>query len=252
MTEPTGDGQVEGRDGVPVGRRALLGALGVGGLGVLIGSAVQARLARALAPVAAKDPTGVTGLVPGAGTFRIYTVTDGFPSRSRAEWKLTVGGLVDQPYELTFAELVGLEPTGITADFQCVTGWRVEDVAWKGVKVADLLDRAGVQAAGTHLRITSFDGVYTESLTMDQARRDDVIVAYEMLGKAVTREHGGPVRLYVAPMYGYKSLKWLESIEVVDELDPGYWEDFGYDVDAWVGKSNGRSDQQIDVEVGGG
>ena len=71
MTEPTGDGQVEGRDGVPVGRRALLGALGVGGLGVLIGSAVQARLARALAPVAAKDPTGITGLVPGAGTFRI-------------------------------------------------------------------------------------------------------------------------------------------------------------------------------------
>ena len=62
----------------------------------------------------------------------------------------------------------------------------------------------------------------------------------------VTREHGGPVRLYVGPMYGYKSLKWLERIEVVDKLDdptdPGYWERRGYDTDAWVGTSNGLND----------
>ena len=43
-------------------------------------------------------------------------------------------------------------------------------------------------------------------------------------------------------MYGYKSFKWLERIEVTDELDPGYWEELGYDIDAWVGKSNGRHD----------
>ena len=56
---------------------------------------------------------------------------------------------------------------------------------------------------------------------MDQARRPDVIVAYEMLGAPVTRDHGGPVRLYVAPMYGYKSLKWLDGIQVTDHVDPG-------------------------------
>jgi DMSO/TMAO reductase YedYZ molybdopterin-dependent catalytic subunit len=45
-------------------------------------------------------------------------------------------------------------------------------------------------------------------------------------------------------MYGYKSCKWLESIEVVDHVIPGYWEDEGnYDVDGWVGRSNGRDDQ---------
>jgi DMSO/TMAO reductase YedYZ molybdopterin-dependent catalytic subunit len=63
-----------------------------------------------------------------------------------------------------------------------------------------------------------------------------------MIGGSVSTEHGGPVRLYVAPMYGYKSLKWLERIEVVDSVTPGYWEDLGYDVDGWVGKSNGRDD----------
>jgi DMSO/TMAO reductase YedYZ molybdopterin-dependent catalytic subunit len=67
-----------------------------------------------------------------------------------------------------------------------------------------------------------------------------------MLDGPLTHEHGGPVRLYVAPMYGYKSLKWLDRVEVVTALDeptdPGYWENLGYDVDAWVGGSNGRSD----------
>jgi DMSO/TMAO reductase YedYZ molybdopterin-dependent catalytic subunit len=64
-----------------------------------------------------------------------------------------------------------------------------------------------------------------------------------MYGKPVTRAHGGPVRLYVAPMYGYKSLKWLDSIEVVPAVVPGYWERLGYDVDAWIGHSNGRDDE---------
>lgn len=249
MTVPTADGQIEGRDGTPVGRRVALGALALGTAGVLVGSALQDRIAAVLAPVAANDPTGLTGLVPGAGTFRIYTVTGGFPERSRAEWSLSIGGLVERSQQISFAELVEMEPTGLTADFQCVTGWRVQDVPWKGVKLADLLDRAGVQAGATHLRIGYFDGAYTESLTLDQAQRDDVLVVYEMLGKAVTRQHGGPVRLLVAPMYGYKSLKWLESIEVVDELIPGYWEERGYDVDAWVGKSNGRSDEPVEVQV---
>jgi DMSO/TMAO reductase YedYZ molybdopterin-dependent catalytic subunit len=127
-----------------------------------------------------------------------------------------------------------------------VTGWRVEDVPWVGVKLADLLDDVGAEPGASHVRFWSFDGAYTETLTMDQARRDDVMVAHHMLGAPVTRDHGGPVRLYVAPMYGYKSIKWLERIEVdrsLDEpTDPGYWENRGYDVDAWVGESNQRDD----------
>ena len=50
------------------------------------------------------------------------------------------------------------------------------------------------------------------------------------------------MRLYVAPMYGYKSLKWLGGIELTASVQPGYWEVRGYDTDAWVGGSNGRND----------
>ena len=52
-----------------------------------------------------------------------------------------------------------------------------------------------------------------------------------MLGANVTADHGGPVRLYVAPMYGYKSIKWMNRIEVTNEVVPGYWEDNGYPVE---------------------
>ena len=93
------------------------------------------------------------------------------------------------------------------------------------------------------MRLTSFDGTYTESLTLDQARLPDVIVALEMLGGPVSHNHGGPVRLYVAPMYGYKSVKWLNGIELTAKVVPGYWEHRGYSINGFVGKSNGRSDE---------
>jgi DMSO/TMAO reductase YedYZ molybdopterin-dependent catalytic subunit len=79
-------------------------------------------------------------------------------------------------------------------------------------------------------------------LTLEQATRDDVLVATSMFGAPLEVKHGAPVRLYVVPMYGYKSIKWMSGIEVMRNVVPGYWENLGYDVDAWVGASNGRSD----------
>jgi DMSO/TMAO reductase YedYZ molybdopterin-dependent catalytic subunit len=230
--------------GAPVGRRVVLGLLGAGAAGVLFGARVQDWLERAVGPLIAKDGTGLASLLP-IGRFRIYDVTGSGPSRSHADWKVHVSGLVDAPFSLTYDELRALPPTRLTRDFQCVTGWRVHDVEWVGVRLSDLLDRAGVQDSARALRIHSFDGAYTESLTLTQARRPDVIVAYRLDGDDISDAHGGPARLYVAPMYGYKSLKWLDRIEVVDRVRPGYWEVRGYDVDAWVGRSNGRSDDGI-------
>jgi DMSO/TMAO reductase YedYZ molybdopterin-dependent catalytic subunit len=233
---------------LPVGRRALLAMFGLGTAGVLWGAQVQRGMDRLLRPVTLNDQTGLTSFLPSSGRFRIYSVTGGLPSLSDHEYRLRVDGHVDEPTTFDITDVrERLHQTELTKDFQCVTGWRVEDVPWKGVLLRDLLDEVGARPDATHVRFWSFDGVYTETLTMEQARRDDVLVAHLMEGKAVTREHGGPVRLLVAPMYGYKSLKWLERIEVATELDqptdPGYWEAYGYDLDAWVGESNGRSDE---------
>lgn len=216
--------------------------LGLGAAGVVVGESVQNRLAAILQPIQSVDPTGLSDLLPG-NYFRIYTVTDGFPSESDPAYRLTVDGRVDHPQVLTVADLEALPATRLVRDFQCVTGWRVPKVHWQGVALSVLLDMAGVQPSGRALRLESFDGLYTESLTLPEAYRPDVIAAYSMLGGPVSREHGGPVRLYVAPMYGYKSVKWLSRIEVVDRVEPGYWETYGnYDIEAWVGHSNGRND----------
>jgi DMSO/TMAO reductase YedYZ molybdopterin-dependent catalytic subunit len=226
----------------PVGRRVFLGILGMGAVGVLTGARIQEWLEGNVGPVLAKDPTGLASLLP-IGRFRFYTVTGSLPERSRADYRLRVHGLVDEELRLSFDDLRALPVTSITRDFQCVTGWRVPDVRWRGVRLRDVLDAAGVHDEAHAVRFTSFDGAYSESLTLRQARRDDVLVAYELEGEPLSSDHGGPARLYVAPMYGYKSLKWLEAIELTPKVVPGYWEQRGYDVDAWVGHSNGRDDE---------
>jgi DMSO/TMAO reductase YedYZ molybdopterin-dependent catalytic subunit len=220
----------------------VLGLLGLGALGIVGGARLQAGLGDALAGVQLRDPTGLVGLFPLGNTFRYYSVTGGVDEQGPEDYRLSVTGLVEEPAEHTLADLQAMPQTELVRDFQCVTGWRVPDVPWAGVRLAHLLDLAGPADAATAVRLTSFDGTYSESLTLDQARRNDVLVALRMLDGPVTHDHGGPVRLYVAPMYGYKSLKWLSGIELTRDVVPGYWEERGYSVDGWVGRSNGRSD----------
>lgn len=228
--------------GVPVGRRIFLGLVVAGAAGVLGGGAIQKGLSAVMGPIGNHDPTGLVGLIPLGNNFRYYSVTRGAPRKDESSYALTVGGLVTSPVTLGLADLRAMPQTSLVRDFQCVTGWRVPEVPWSGVLLRDLLDAAGPTADATAVRFTSFDGKYTESLTLDQARRDDVLVASSMLDAPVTHDHGGPVRLFVAPMYGYKSLKWLGGIELTADVVPGYWETRGYSIDGWVGESNGRDD----------
>lgn len=225
----------------------FLGIVGLGAVGVLAGKKIGDGINAVIAPFEKIDPTGITGLLPDSNQWQYYTVTAGYPEIPDKDYRLQVDGLVEHAHTYDLAALKSLPPTHLDYDFQCVTGWRVPKVHWTGVRLADLLDRAVLKPSAKAIRFESYDGVYTESLTLDQARRPDVIVAWEMLGKPVTTEHGGPVRLYVAPMYGYKSCKWLGRIQVVDRVIPGYWETVGnYSINGWVGKSNGRSDPAIE------
>ncbi|MFD8569563.1 molybdopterin-dependent oxidoreductase [Streptomyces sp. NPDC059639] len=212
--------------------------LGAGALGIAAAPALQ----HAVESVTSKDPTGVTGLLPAGGGFRYYSVTASVPHKDEHDYRLTVDGLVDRPTTYTLPELRALPQTRLVRDVQCVTGWRVPGTPFEGVRLSRILAAAGVRPTARAIRLTCFDGAYTESLTLQQARRDDVLVALRMQDKDLGHTHGGPVRLYVAPMYFYKSAKWLSGITVTDEVRPGYWEDRGYDVDAWVGRSNGRGD----------
>jgi DMSO/TMAO reductase YedYZ molybdopterin-dependent catalytic subunit len=194
--------------------------IGLGALGIALGSGIE---------------NAVSSAIAGGSGFQFYTITDSFPEIPDSDYRLKVTGMVDKELTLTIADLKAMPSTRLVHNFQCVTGWTVPNVHWSGVQLSTLLDAAGLHEKASALRFFSYDGAYTESLTLSQARLTDVLVAYEMLGGPIISDHGGPVRLYVAPMYGYKSIKWLSGIEVTDEVVPGFWEDNGYPVDAWIG-----------------
>lgn len=232
----------EGADGqgAPVGRRLLLGTLALGAAGLVAAPRMQRGMENVLGAVAGKDPTGFTGLLPNGGGFRYYSVVSSVPHKGPGDYRLTVDGLVDRRADYTLAELRALPQTRLVRDVQCVTGWRVPETPFKGVRLSRLLDAAGVRREAKAVRFTCFDGAYSESLTLEQARRADVLVALELRDEPLGHDHGGPARLYAAPMYFYKSAKWLSGITLTRDVQPGYWEKRGYDIDAWVGDSNGR------------
>lgn len=176
-------------------------------------------------------------LVPNG--WRIYTVADTMPTFDPATWRLHVGGLVEAPFELDYAGLRSLPRTSEVRTFHCVTGWSVPNVHWVGVRLSDLLARARPHSAAHGVRFTSAEVPYVDYLTLQQAQLHDVLLAYEMDAKPLPREHGAPIRVVIPEMYGYKSVKWVHRIDLVPQAGDGYWEQLGYDRDAWVGHSNG-------------
>ncbi|TGB01943.1 molybdopterin-dependent oxidoreductase [Halobacillus salinus] len=168
-----------------------------------------------------------------SGDFRYYTVTR-MPDISDENFSFTIDGLVDRSKQWDWKDFVNLSREVQVSNFYCVTGWSVYDVTWEGIKLRDLLEKAGVQKKATHVKFYSQDGVYTDSLTLDQAMDADVMVAMLIDGELIPNRNGGPVRLIVPKMYAYKSVKWLNRIELIDEEHIGYWEQRGYSKDAWV------------------
>src|SRR5207253_1886558 len=101
-------------------------------------SAVSKALHGVTKPIS--DAAQNLGVVPDG--WRIYTVASTMPRFDPATWRLRISGLVDQPHELTYAELLRLPRTEQVADFHCVTGWTVRKVRWAGVRFDDLLAAA--------------------------------------------------------------------------------------------------------------
>jgi DMSO/TMAO reductase YedYZ molybdopterin-dependent catalytic subunit len=149
------------------------------------------------------------------------------PTYAPGEWNLTIGGMVNAPFTLTFEELTALPSVALTTDIHCVTKWSKFDTVWRGVKVKDLLDRAGIQDGATHVMGHAEYG-YTANLPLEDALLDESMVVWEYEGEPIEPIHGGPVRLLVPNLYFWKSPKWLRGIEVMNADKPGFWERNGY------------------------
>lgn len=162
-------------------------------------------------------------------------VTERFPILTYGEeplvfpeaWRFELKGLVERPLALSYQDLLALPQVELVRDFHCVTRWSRLDVAWRGVRVKDLLEQAGPKPEAVAALVHSYGG-YTTNLLLEDLLNEDVILAHSLFGKPLPRERGGPVRLLVPHLYAWKSAKWVRAIELLDHLELGFWERMGY------------------------
>jgi DMSO/TMAO reductase YedYZ molybdopterin-dependent catalytic subunit len=211
-------------------RRTFLQALGAGSTVIALGGAAHVladdeatRRARA-----SKRPDGRPRLPPEQHLLqRIRPMggEQGDPSPGRA--RLRISGEVEQPYELSFAELLAMPQIEQSCDVHCVTKWTVLDSRWAGVRVADLIARARPKSSARHVIFEAAHG-YTSNVRLREALQPNVLVAHRYEGRPLAREHGAPLRALVPDLYFWKSAKWLTGIRVSARDEPGYWELRGY------------------------
>jgi len=216
------------------GRRAFL-LLTAGGLSSLAWAPFANRV---FSPFTSAFSQLVGSLTP-VGGWRIYTISGSMPIFDERTWRLRIDGLVRRPRSLTYADLRALPRAQQVSTFHCVTGWTVKDVHWAGVRFRDLLALVEPLPEAKSIRFVSMEEPYDDVLTLEQALLPDVMLALDLDRKPLSRPHGSPARVVIPEMYGYKGVKWVTRMQVLDHEPTGYWESHGYDRDAWVGRSNG-------------
>lgn len=158
----------------------------------------------------------------------------GQPEVDVSSYRLTVTGMVDRPLTFTYDELRALSSRSMDVGFECGgNGNRmyhglVGNAQWRGVSLKALLEQAGVQAGGREvvffgadvgteeIRGRQVEKAFARSLSLEDAMRDENLVAYEMNGQPLPVHHGRPVRLLVPGFYGVANVKWLTQIHVQD------------------------------------
>jgi DMSO/TMAO reductase YedYZ molybdopterin-dependent catalytic subunit len=149
------------------------------------------------------------------------------PKLDTASWTFTIEGLVDRTVTWTWDEIHALPPSSYTGDIHCVTTWSKLGITFTGVSVDTLLAAAGPKATASHVLAFCHTG-YTTNLPLADVTGGRAWVAWEVDGKPLPRQHGGPARLVVPHLYFWKSAKFVAGLRLLDHDEPGFWEQNGY------------------------
>jgi len=177
--------------------------------------------------------------------------TNGTPTIDRAEWQLTIDGLVENPLTLSFADIVARPFVEQMRTLECignaVGGNQIGNAVWGGVLLADLLDEAGVMETAVRAKFAAADN-YETSVTLDWINQPGAMLAYQMNGEPLPPEHGYPLRLFMPGLYGQKMPKWITHIQFIDDIDHlGTWENQGWSNVAQV-KTNSQIMQPTHIQ----
>ena len=176
------------------------------------------------------------------------------PRFELADWRLSVRGLVERPLSLSWRDIAGMPSEARVVTLECAGNGRstmeprasgeqwnlgaVSTAEWTGVPLVEVLDRAGVTAEGRHVIFRGADSgtvdghaepiAFERSLSLEDARGSEALLAYAMNGEALPWRHGFPLRLIVPSWYAVASVKWLTEIEVVDRPFEGHYQTESY------------------------
>ena len=177
---------------------------------------------------------------PAPGTRQEITPVDQFyridinlfpPNIDAATWHLEVNGLVDKPVSLSLNDIVSRPSITQALTLSCISnyvgGTLISSNYWTGTRLKDLLAEIGVKPGAVGINMTAADGFF-ESLSLSEAMDDRTLLVYAMNGKALTPDHGYPLRIYIPDHYGMKQPKWLTQLEVTDAPRLGYWVQRGW------------------------
>jgi DMSO/TMAO reductase YedYZ molybdopterin-dependent catalytic subunit len=149
------------------------------------------------------------------------------PSLRAEDWRLRIDGLVETPLEgLRYEDITSLPMVRQVITLQCIGNWiggpLVGNAEWGGTPLRRLLEMAGIKAEALRVKFYSVDG-YTTSVPLGDALREETLLVWEMNGEVLPSKHGYPLRLINPGNYGQKMPKWIERIELIDEVYLGYW-----------------------------
>ncbi|HET8906363.1 MAG TPA: molybdopterin-dependent oxidoreductase [Ktedonobacterales bacterium] len=187
-------------------------------------------------------------------TSKFYYVSKNFvgdPQIDARTWQLTITGSVNTPVTLTYDQLRALPVVERYHTLECISnevgGDLMSNAYFRGTRLADLLDYAGIRPGANELVFRAADD-YSDRLHLSQAMDPLSLIVYEINGAPLPQAHGYPARLLIPGLYGMKNGKWLTSLEVNTGDYMGYWETRGWTKEAKV-KMTSRIDLPTDGAV---
>jgi DMSO/TMAO reductase YedYZ molybdopterin-dependent catalytic subunit len=191
----------------------------------------------------------------------------GRPEVDPATYRLKITGMVKQPANLSLAELRAMRPTELTAGFECSgnSGRSVQGLSsngrWTGVRLTDLLKKAGMQPRAREVvffgvdhgveevvfrqQTFKLDQQFGRSITLENAMKPEPLVAYALNGEPLTREQGFPVRLIMPGWYGVANVKWLGEVHLQEDRYLGNYQARWYRSLRGEGGTGEESDPQV-------
>lgn len=176
-------------------------------------------------------PVGVRSRVTSNSEFYVVDISTRNPNLDEKSWALRVHGLVERELLIGWSDLLALPSVELDGTLMCISyehdNGLISTTRWTGVRLRDVLERAGVVDGTLDLICRGSNG-YSDSIPLAKALEPTTLLAYGMNGTTLPRSHGFPCRLYAPGLYGEKNVKWLQEIELTDGDYLGYWQERGW------------------------